>query len=111
MHRKGCRRTVYEERKARNSIRNEAEEEELTEGLFGNPTRCPHVLSRFTNRSLTTDWLIQGRFHPENEVESAAVKDSDRFGDKFEAEEASPPVVEEEESLVIKDDDDDTIID
>ena len=54
----------------------------LTDGLLGNPTRWPHVFSRLTNLSRTLHWLIQGRFQPENEAESAAVNDSDLLGDK-----------------------------
>ena len=54
----------------------------LTDGLFGKPTRWPHVFNRLTNLSRTLHWLIQGRFQPENVAESAAVKDKDLLGDR-----------------------------
>ena len=79
----------------------------LTEGLFGNPTRWPQVLSKTTNRSRTEDWkknakmvfehihlteknqlltwLIQGLFHPEKAEESAFVKLNDLLGDNVES--------------------------
>lgn len=44
---------------------------ELTEGLLGNPTRCPQVVNRLTRHSLTLPCDIHGRFHPLNVAVSA----------------------------------------
>lgn len=42
-----------------------------TDGLFGKPTRCPHVVNKLTKHSRTRDWDNQGRFHPVNDAVSA----------------------------------------
>lgn len=46
----------------------------LTEGLFGRPTRWPHVVSKLTRHSRTRDCDIQGRFQPLKGAVSAGDK-------------------------------------
>lgn len=55
--------------------------EKLTDGLFGNPTRWPHVVSKFTKHSRTRPCDIHGRFHPLNVAASAGDKLALRLGE------------------------------
>lgn len=53
----------------------------LTDGLFGSPTRCPHVVSKLTRHSRTRPWDIQGLFHPLSGAVSAGDKLVLRLGE------------------------------
>lgn len=53
----------------------------LTDGLLGNPTLWPHVVSKFTKHSRTRPCDIHGRFHPLNVAASAGDKLALRRGE------------------------------
>lgn len=53
----------------------------LTDGLFGKPTRWPHVVNRLTRHSRTRPCDIQGRFQPLSCTASAGDKLALRRGD------------------------------
>jgi hypothetical protein len=53
----------------------------LTDGDFGRPTLCPHVVSKLTRPSRTFPCDIHGRFHPLNGAVSAGDKLVLRLGE------------------------------
>lgn len=53
----------------------------LTDGLFGKPTRWPHVVNKLTKHSRTRDCDSHGLFHPLNGAVSAGDKLALRRGE------------------------------